>query len=102
MISITLHKVPVAPHGGECWEFIVDDSLPRTDLLISSVRVEKVTEDHSLIRYWNRGRGTSGEWQVVKTSDALAIIARLFGLTLTEFANGVAFSIKNTFKGPLG
>lgn len=94
MLELILTHVPNAL-SGECWEFMVDPEIPRTDLLVSSVRICKMNTSHTLIRYWNRGAGTSSEWQVVRTADALAIVARLFGLSLTEFANGVANPLRS-------
>ena len=96
MMDIRLDRVDSIV-GGETWEFVVDDTIPRTDLLISSVRIWKINDAHTGIRYWNRGRGTSNEWHIVATRDALAIVARLFGVSLVEFANSVAASIRKTF-----
>jgi hypothetical protein len=104
MLEIQLSRLDVIENHaeGEMWEFTVDSTVARTDLLVSSVRVWKINDSHSGVRFWNRGRGTASEWAIVGTKDALAIVARLFGLTLVEFANGVAFSLKNTFLIPLG
>jgi hypothetical protein len=97
MMEIRLDRVPDSALGGEQWEFVVDEEIPRTDLVVSSVRIWKINDAHTGIRFWNRGRGTVNEWSIVATRDALPIVARLFGVSLGEFAASVASTIRKTF-----
>lgn len=84
-------------NGEEVFEFIVDEAVPRTHCLVSSVRLWRVNSTQTRILFWNRGAATSTEWSVVRTQDALTIVARLFGLTTAEFATVVTENLRAGF-----
>lgn len=96
MMTIHLSRVE-GSFADESWEFVVDSAIPRTDLIVSSVRLYKVSHLITGIKFWNRGAATSEQVIYVATKDALAITARLFGVSLVEFSNGVAFTLREMF-----
>lgn len=84
--------------GEEAFELIVDEDGPRTDYPVSSVRLWRADATHTRLRFWNRGASTSSNWIVVRTADALEITARLFGLSLREFATVVTENMRSSFR----
>lgn len=66
-------------HADGVLEFVLEPHEPRTDYMVTSVRLHKANSSHTRLRFWNRGAST-GEWLVVHTMDAHLIVARLFAV----------------------
>lgn len=68
-------------------EYVLDPKLPRSEVLVSSVRV-RTNPAHAHIRVWNRGGSCHSAPMVVNAQDADAIVCRLMDLSPTELEKG--------------